>query len=513
MAAWADKSERFVENPGVVEIRWRSDDPEYFVAPIDLFDEQKNGLPDFYGKKDKCTTEQAFFTCKLCDCDLKSVVTLRAHCKGTQHIRKALNSKREWKMLNSKREPKLELKTEGFRTLLEWLDQVTSEAVVGLENITEYLSGREKDEPYYHCNLEHCRDEQGKAETMKNHMLSARHKQAWLDKKTGSSFKHKIELCERIAEFTKDFSWDFRDMKVVEDREMWMKAKKGKIRSERTAEFRIKTEKYYEQEESSHSRREAINRREYEERGQECKRRRYQDCKRDRSYECDRERGDRYERKSKYGDESEYNKSDDVLRSFKHERDHGYQMERNPESNERGWRSNEGVVKTEFGEFQDTKFRNDQMERVRSSPMRKEVEEVSRSGNFQNWSTATVKVDTDPSIATTSSKTVSTSTTTMERSVSEEIDRLHRKVANKVMKCLNKYYHAAEEFDSNHHKIGSPEEYTRLAKQFSHQLRRKIKESYEAYNSTLEGIQLTGDHEQFIRTEVESYFETVARIS
>merc|ERR1712179_192872 len=338
-------------------------------------------------------------------------------------------------------------KTEGFRTLLKWLDQVTSEAVVGLENITEYLSGREKDEPYYHCNLEHCRDEQGKAETMKNHMLSARHKQAWLDKKTRSSFKHKIEIWKRFAESTKDFSWDFRDMKVVEDREIWMKAKEGKIRSERTAELRIKTEKYYEQEESSHSRREAINRREYE---------------------------------------------------------------------ERGWRSNERVVKTEFGEFEDSKFRNDQMERVRSSPMRKEVEEVSRSGSFQNWSTATVKVDTDPSFATTSSKTVSTSTTTtttMERSASEEIDRLHRKVANKVMKCLNKYYHAAEEFDSNHHKIGSPEEYTRLAKQFSHQLRRKIKESYEAYNSTLEGIQLTGDHEQFIRTEVESYFETVARIS
>jgi len=191
-------------------------------------------------------------------------------------------------------------------------------------------------------------------------------------------------------------------------------------------------------------------------------------------------------------------------------------MERNPVINrdERGWSSNERFVKTEFGDFEDTGFWNDQMERLRSSPMRKEIEEVSRSGNFQNWSTGTVKVD--PSIATTSSKTVRTTittTTTMERSVSEEIDRLHRKVANKVMKCLNKYYHAAEEFDSNYHKIGSPDEYTRLAKQFSHQLRSKIKESYEAYNSTLEGIQLTGDHEQFIRTEVESYFETVARIS
>jgi len=516
MAAWADKSERFVEIPGIVEIRWVSDDPDYYVAPIDLFDEQKNGLPDFYGKKDKTTTEQAFFTCNLCECDLKSVVTLRAHCKGTQHIRKALQKKSEWRK-NLKREPKMEMKTECFRTLFEWLDQGTSEAVVGLENITEYLSGRERDEPYYHCNLEHCRDEQGEAEIMKNHMLTARHKQAWLEKKTGSFLKHQTEISQRIAEFTKDFRRDFRDMKVVEDRELWIKAKEGKIRTERRPEFSIKTEKSYKREESSHGRREE-NRREYEERGelnkfdrrQECKRERYQEYKRDRSHEYDRERGDRYDRKRRYDEDSEdRRRSDDELRSSKYERG---QMDRNPVDNwdERGWRSNERV-KTEFGDFEDARFRDNQVERVRRSPMREEVEEVSRSGNFQNWSTATVKVDTDSSIATTSSRTVST-TNIKEKSVSEEVDRLHRKVANKVMKSLNKYYPGAEEFDPNHHKIGSPDEYTRLAKQFSHQLRRKIKESYEAYNSTLEGIQLTGDHEQFIRTEVESYFETVPRV-
>ena len=85
--------ERIVEIPGIVEIRWVSDDPEFYREPIDLFDEQKNGLPDFYGKKDKQTTEQSWFTCIVCECDLKSVVTLRAHCKGTQHIRKALQKK------------------------------------------------------------------------------------------------------------------------------------------------------------------------------------------------------------------------------------------------------------------------------------------------------------------------------------------------------------------------------------------------------------------------------------
>ena len=91
MMDWAPSTERFVDIPGIVEIRWNSDDPDY-REPIDLFDEQKNGLPDYYEKKDK----QAWFTCNICECDLKSVVTLRAHCKGSQHVRRALQKKMEY---------------------------------------------------------------------------------------------------------------------------------------------------------------------------------------------------------------------------------------------------------------------------------------------------------------------------------------------------------------------------------------------------------------------------------
>ena len=57
--------------------RWASDDPDTYVEPTDLFEEQSRGLPDFYGKKDKATTEQAYFVCNLCECDLKSIKTLR----------------------------------------------------------------------------------------------------------------------------------------------------------------------------------------------------------------------------------------------------------------------------------------------------------------------------------------------------------------------------------------------------------------------------------------------------
>ena len=121
--------------------------------------------------------------------------------------------------------------------------------MVGLEHVTEYLSGNDKDKPYYHCDLEHCRDEQGDAEVMKNHMLTARHKQAWLEKIAGSFLKHQTEISQRIAEFTKDFRRDLRDMNVMTDRETWSKAREGRTRAERLGGFRAKMEKIEEKEE------------------------------------------------------------------------------------------------------------------------------------------------------------------------------------------------------------------------------------------------------------------------
>ena len=94
-----------------MELRWRSDDPEFSVPPTDLFEEQARGIPDWsrsimihfvdkctdmlclmfmccrYGQKDPRTTEQAIFACLTCDCDLQSVKALRDHIKGGKHIR------------------------------------------------------------------------------------------------------------------------------------------------------------------------------------------------------------------------------------------------------------------------------------------------------------------------------------------------------------------------------------------------------------------------------------------
>ena len=54
-----------------------SDDPEVYVNPVDLFEEQVKGLHDDYGKKEKRTTLQAIFFCKICDTEVKSIKTLR----------------------------------------------------------------------------------------------------------------------------------------------------------------------------------------------------------------------------------------------------------------------------------------------------------------------------------------------------------------------------------------------------------------------------------------------------
>ena len=193
---WAPSTERFVEIPGIVEIRWNSDDPDYYQEPIDLFDEQKNGLPDYYGKKDKQTTEQAWFTCNVCECDLKSVVTLRAHCKGSQHVRRALQKKMEYRSKMKKEAGDTgastsRVKSQKFKTLFEYLE-ATSEAVVGLKYITEYQSSRTGYSPMYHCSI--CDDIQGDAETMKNHILSLKHRQSFLEREMGSYLVHQVSI-------------------------------------------------------------------------------------------------------------------------------------------------------------------------------------------------------------------------------------------------------------------------------------------------------------------------------
>jgi len=160
----------------------------------------------------------------------------------------------------------------------------------------------------------------------------------------------------------------------------------------------------------------------------------------------------------------------------------------------------------EGGCVSNDEYQSDLVDKVKKSPLevlKEEVEELDRSGNCEIEDEAKMESSTDQTIASISSQ---------QYTVSESVVRLHKNVAGKVTKSLNKYYPGTKEFSPHLHKIGSPEDQTRLAKEFSQQLSRKIKESYVAYHSTLKDIELTGDHEQFIRTEIDSYFEAIPRI-
>ena len=82
-----------------------------------------------------------------------------------------------------------------------------------------------------------------------------------------------------------------------------------------------------------------------------------------------------------------------------------------------------------------------------------------------------------------------------------ELTELHFRVVASVKKNLNKYYRGS------HAKIESKEEFSTLAKSFSDLMMGKIKDSYQAYNNTLEGISFTTDMKAQIAVVIESHFD------
>lgn len=89
-----------------------------------------------------------------------------------------------------------------------------------------------------------------------------------------------------------------------------------------------------------------------------------------------------------------------------------------------------------------------------------------------------------------------------------QIEILHRQVADCVKKRLDMYMVGQAGTEPKNIKIKDSDEYTRLAKFFSHKLRAQIKESYEQYNRTLEGVTITADNKEQIKVEIDMYFDT-----
>ena len=79
----------YVDSYGIMEIRTASEDVDFEDQPEDMMDFQSRitSIPDDFCHKNRSTTEQKFFFCIVCNCDLKNLKPLRDHVTGNKHIR------------------------------------------------------------------------------------------------------------------------------------------------------------------------------------------------------------------------------------------------------------------------------------------------------------------------------------------------------------------------------------------------------------------------------------------
>ena len=175
----------YVEMEGIMEVRYTSEDIDFQDEPEDFFyfQQRVREIPDDFCHKDRETTQQAFFYCLVCNCDLKSLRPLRDHVTGNKHIRKACEKKRQ--VLGLPQEPqnaprKKEKKKERPRvdvglTLKQRLEE-SGEPAIGLEYITEYLNpNKSSDHPMYTCSLEGCKSAWGTSDDIFNHCIKPKH--------------------------------------------------------------------------------------------------------------------------------------------------------------------------------------------------------------------------------------------------------------------------------------------------------------------------------------------------
>jgi hypothetical protein len=148
--------ETFVKCPGIIEIRWQSDDPDFVCNPDDLYNWQAKGIPEDYGKKDKKTTKQAIFYCLQCECPSASLKTLRAHCEGTQHKRKAEQTfqlKQRKNVSPSDLESTSDKSLNNSRHDIRLKELCRQREVVGLQYVEEYMTKDRLDPPIYMCTI------------------------------------------------------------------------------------------------------------------------------------------------------------------------------------------------------------------------------------------------------------------------------------------------------------------------------------------------------------------------
>lgn len=168
----------YVEMEGMVEVRWRREDVVLYKEDLVQFQERVREIPDTF-----CRTQQAYFYCEVCTCELMSTHTLRDHVKGKKHIKNAFKKKREImgmesqplnspRMKTTKKERPVFNNKEDLETKL----RRTGEPAIGLEYITEYVNPRNISDPrQYDCRLEGCKSAWGTSDDIFHHVTGDKH--------------------------------------------------------------------------------------------------------------------------------------------------------------------------------------------------------------------------------------------------------------------------------------------------------------------------------------------------
>ena len=394
-----DTYEKFVKVPGVVEIRYRSDDPEFYAPAVDIFEEQRRGLPDSHGIKDKRSKIQSYFTCLLCDCHLYGVVQLRSHCRGIKHMKNTAQRELEYKREQKKKSQDLK-------------DFVGKETYKNEEKLNMNREGLSNE--YMEDGIPEIKNERGgwkKSQKVKEESLNDRRSQRLKTSPERRSPPRRVKLESRD---------DYNDQVRTHDhsRERW--------------------------------------------RSRSPRRRRSQSLRRRSSRKPESSRDNKPSRDRHRSQDGDLDKS-------------RHQVKNEVDDDEEG------------------------------------IEEVTRSGNFKNWRTATINIKTrDDEPRSSQSHHYGANEEPTASSMEEDVQRLHNRVAKVVKDSINIFYPGAPEFQANLHKIKDDDAYSKIARELSHKLRAKIKESYKAYHDgDLKGVRVTPDIIAFIEQEVERYFEPI----
>ena len=121
-------------------------------------------------------------------------------------------------------------------SLAEYLEEaiLINNILLGLENITELLdSDNANNIPYYHCNLEDCFNEQGKARQIDKHINSYSHKQAWIRQ----TKQLRLGTREDINDWLRNNHVDQQSFKTITENSMWDDCRQSLLRSQEIFEY------------------------------------------------------------------------------------------------------------------------------------------------------------------------------------------------------------------------------------------------------------------------------------